>query len=223
MISKFDKNPDSLIKQLLGTFSVFLRQSRLLNLVPQSLSLIVLFTFFLVTACSSGYLPQANKSVSVNNGYAVLDKEGVVLTLNYQQWVNEPQKLPQYYTSFYLTIRNRTEETITIKPESITLLDEDNNQYDLVSPAAISEILLSNEFFFNNWTQGSETLSSERHEEIINSRMLGRANIMQEAFHFGDILSGAQRKGYIFFNRLPSKNRRITISFADENIIFTKK
>lgn len=192
------------------------------NLPPRLLALfpVVFSTIFLVISlagCTTNYAPQISERVKIVDNYAVIQNEEVLFAVAPQLWTKDPQEVSNYYTTLYLTVKNQTKETITVHPNEIKILDEERNQYDVQSVEKVSEIFLWNDPFFDRFAP-----FNDKFEKSLNDRTLARANIYQDAFSFGDIMPGAKKSGYLFFNKLPTKNKQLTVIFDGEEIVFTR-
>ncbi len=168
--------------------------------------------------CVARYYPEQTDRVSIAENYAVLETENYTFAITARAWPREPQKINEYFTSFHVIVMNTTGSTMSVSPEDIHLLDQYNNQFDAKSLEQVTEVL-----YFRDYEHTRFSPASERFEQLTSDRMLARANLVQQSFHYGDILSGARKSGYIFFNRIHPRNENFTIIFRDERIVFVKR
>jgi hypothetical protein len=148
---------------------------------------------------------------------AVLEMDDLVFTVENRSWTREPEELTDFFTSFYISVKNRHHEEITIVPDDIFLLDGKDNQFDVVSQDFIEQLLLPHELEFN---QFSETGEDQTH--LIDEWRKSKQNLITYSFHFGKILPGAVKSGFIFYPKLELKNKRCSIVFQNNKIEFIR-
>jgi hypothetical protein len=184
-------------------------------------ALLLLFALIVIlSGCTTRYYPQPTDRVSIVDNYALIEIDNSVLAITPRFWTREPQRLAELFTTYHIIIRNQSPNTITISPADIVLLDEETNQYDAMTASDVSEILFYNEFWYDNrfspFPERTDTFST-------GDKLAARGNLMQDAFHYGEILPGARKSGFIFFSKLPARNRRSTIVFKGEEIVFIRR
>lgn len=177
----------------------------------------ILAIILALTGCVARYYPEQTDRVTVAENYAVLETENFTFAITARAWPREPQKINEYFTSFHVIVMNTSGSIMSVFPEDIHLLDQNSNQFDAKSLDEITEVL-----FFRDYEQTRFSPASDRFEQLTSDRMLDRANLAQQSFHYGDILSGARKSGYIFFNRIHPRNERLTIIFKGERIVFVR-
>lgn len=173
--------------------------------------------FLLVTACAIKYEPVESESVTVSNGHAVVRDEKFILITENRHWVKEPQNLSNYFTTFFVSIQNRTSDNLMISLDEFTLLDEEGNQYDAVAPDNVVKLLIPEEIMFDPVRE----LSHRQNYQIEQWRD-ARRNLMTDSFSFGTVLQGARKSGFIFFPRLSPRNQELKLIFRDYIIEFTR-
>ena len=188
------------------------------SIVMITLSLIIL-SLLLLNSCTTRYYPQSTERISVVDNYAILEKDGIVFAISARLWTREPQRLSDFFTTYHIIVKNQSQQPVTISPTDIILLDEETNQYDALTANDLFEVLFYDDYIrdkFNPFTQTDDIFSG-------GDRITARVNFMQDAFHFGDILPGARKAGYVFFRKIPTRNRQTTIIFRNEEIVFIRQ
>lgn len=180
---------------------------------------LLLFTILLLTiSCTATYTAQPTERISIVDDYALLEKDELAFAVRPRFWTREPQRVSDFFSTFHIIVSNQSDQRITILPSDITLLDEDKNQYDAITASEVAEIL-----FYDDIMRDKFTPYPQRYDDVSQDRVNARANLMQEAFNYGEIHPGARKNGFIFFRRLPAGNRESTIIFRGEEIIFTRQ
>jgi hypothetical protein len=179
--------------------------------------IIILILLLSTASCTTRYQAQPTDRVSVLDNYALLETEGVAFAITPRLWTREPQRVSDFFTTFHIIVKNQTDKPLVINAEDLVLLDEERNQYDALDIPDVSHIVFYDDFLSDKFSP-----LPERGDTFSGERMTGRANLLQEAFHYGDIRPGARKSGFIFFRRLPGGNRIITILFKDEEIVFVR-
>ena len=181
---------------------------------------IILLTLILMSAfgCAVVYYPVASAQVEVTDGFGVIRNDSLLLAVAHKFWVKEPQELTDYFISFKITIKNRTELKMDVQPEDISLLDEAGNQYDAVLQEEILNLLIPEEILFDQFNQ-----FEEENSEIYENWREAKNNLLIESFSYGAILPQAQKTGYIFFPRLTSANQSCRVVYNGNIVEFIRE
>ncbi len=177
------------------------------------LFLLILFMF----SCSIKYFPIESKNITVSEGHAILNTKDYVFAVKNKYWVKDPQDLTDYFTTFYISFKNKTNKKVNINSSDINLLDETGNQYDVVLAEDVLNLLIPEEVAYEQFT----TITQEE-EQIYKEWRDAKNNLMSDTFNFGMVLSGAKKSGFIFFPKLPSNNKKCEIIFKDHSIEFDR-
>ncbi|MCD4820266.1 MAG: hypothetical protein K8S23_16410 [Candidatus Cloacimonetes bacterium] len=177
-----------------------------------------IFFSILFWGCSIKYIPLKTEKISVSNDYAILKTENYNIVVQYRYWSKEPEELSEYFTTFFATITNKTNDKINIELKDITLLDDNGNQLDPINLDIVENMLLPDEIRFEDIV--SSTL--EKDQAIDNWRE-ARKNLMIHSFHFGQIFPNAKKSGFLYFNRLPSSNQSCKIIIKDNVFSFERQ
>jgi len=171
-----------------------------------------------ITSCTVRYYPQPSDHITVIDGYAVMQVDGLSMAIMPRAWAREPQRVNDYFTTYYMVVINQTSNTITVSPEDISLLDDERNQYDALLYDDVAAVLMRDDFFLDRFSPTQDT-----YQTASDDRILGRAYLMQDSFHYGDILPNARKSGYLFFKKLSARNQKNIVMYKDQEIIFARK
>ena len=183
-------------------------------------SSLVLFSFVL-TSCVARYLPVSSTNISISEDYAVLKTPEHSLAVAYKYWVKEPQNLTDHLTAIHIVLRNKTEEELLVSSSDFHLLDSEGNQTDVILPEQISQLLIPDEPYYDPLISDENILNEYIY--AAEQRMSARSNLMTESFHFGNILPGAKKSGFIFFQKLEGDNAGFKISYKGNLIEFIRE
>ena len=188
--------------------------------------LLLLVTAFFIS-CTVKYLPVKEKGIIISEGYGIMKNDDFVFAAANEYWVKEPQNLTDYFTTFHISIRNKSEEKMKITPMDISLLDEDENQFDTVDLEFIEKMLLPKQLEYlviQNIEDDSDAFRTllEDQKNILEEWREAQRNLITYSFRFGEILPGAKKSGFIFFPKIFSSNNSCRIIFRDIGIQFTR-
>lgn len=180
--------------------------------------LAVLAVMLFLSSCATRYYPEPSEYVTVTDDFAVVQEDGISFAAKSRVWTREPHKLNDYFTTYYIVVINSSDRRVTINPGDIKLLDEDRSQFDALTYVDVAEILLRDDFI-----KEKHGPFRSRDYQVTDDRVLARAYLMQDSFHYGEIMPNARKTGYIFFSRLSPKNQKATILFRDREINFIRR
>jgi len=178
---------------------------------------ILLILLVFLVSCSIKYIPIKTENIKIQEDFAILETKELLLAAENRYWIDEPENITDYFTTFYITVKNKTEQKMKINPSDIGLLDENGNQHDVVDIKYIEDLLLPREFEFDQITD-----ITDDQPQLLEDWREAKKNLILESYSFGVILPNAQKSGFIFFPRLQSKNNYCTIIFQDEQLQFIR-
>lgn len=162
-------------------------------------------------------MPISSENVKIQDDFAILETAEVIFAVENRYWNEEPENITDYFTTFYITVKNKTDDKMKIDSSDIGLLDERGNQFDVVDTKYIENLLLPREFEFDQITD-----ISEDQPRILEDWREAKKNLIIRSFSFGTILPNAQKSGFIFFPRLSSKNNYCSIIFKNNQLEFIR-
>ncbi|MBN2461345.1 MAG: hypothetical protein JXB60_07030 [Candidatus Cloacimonetes bacterium] len=178
---------------------------------------LLLLISIVFTACSMRYVPLPSPGVEIVEEVAVISAEDVLLTVENRYWTKEPDNLSDYFSTFFISAKNLTKSSINITPEDINLLDQFGNQFDIVSTDYVEKMLLPDDFDLR-----IVELVGEKEPALVDEWREAKQNLITYSFHFGTILPGAKKSGFIFYPRLASKNIKCSVIFRNQRINFIR-
>ncbi len=171
-----------------------------------------------VIGCGQQFMPIATDSVKTDEEYGVLQTDDIKLIAANRYWNMDPMDVSEYYTTYYVIIKNRSDKQIVIEAEDLKLADEYGNQYDAFPDEDVLDFygqrVLSKRAILYNDTESINTLE--------NDYEITRRNLMQNSFYFGKLNPGNQKSGFIFFRRIPSRYTTHKLQYKNYEIEFKK-
>jgi hypothetical protein len=180
--------------------------------------ILLLILAVILVGCSILYIPVASEHTTVSDNYGIIKTTEFTLAVANKLWVKEPQELTDYFMTFHITVRNKTSEKIPISPEDLSLLDEYGNQYDIVLPGQVMNLLMPEDIIFDR-----NFLFGEEDDQVYENWKEAKNNLITESFKFGTILPNAQKSGYLYFPKLKSQNRKCKFIYRGHQIDFVRE
>lgn len=176
------------------------------------------------------YLPEEIKT----------DYNGKVVnfTIRTNYWYGSPKNIARYALPVYLSVENGTDTPIIIEPEDIVLFDGSRNQYNVLSPDDVANIVVSSEssgytriypsisvgiggFYNHGYYYGHHYYPYYRNPWFYDDypfydypRAYYRPDykdIYTEAFQPGKVMPNARLSGFVYFKKLPSVTDKIIL------------
>ena len=174
---------------------------------------------FLLNSCSYRYFPVETQNINTKDQFAIFKKNNVIYAAKPGYWIVEPDNLNNYFDPFYLNAKNIDNESKNISYDDIYLLDEEGNQYDVISVDKVEELLFSQENIFLEMDQFMDQDKESYYEDLLTARN----NLINYSFTFGKIMPRAQKKGYIFFKKISGPKKKLRLFIKDQELIFKRK
>lgn len=182
--------------------------------------------FILIASCASRYLPVGGEGLMVvNDAYLYQDNDAELVAQN-RYWAREPQNLNDYFTTFYVTVKNRSGKKLNVSSRDFALLDQDGNQSDPLSVDQIEDILLHNELQYlvikNIEQDDRKMITINDQTDTLEQWRRAKRNLISDSFTFGDIFPQAKRTGYLFFPKANIKNDELTLIYKTQQMKFRR-
>jgi phage anti-repressor protein len=172
-------------------------------------SLLLLVLIF--SACTIKYVPVQTDGVTIADDFGVNRTKAYTFAAANEYWNKEPQELTNYFTTFYVSIQNRTRDELQVEVNDFGLIDQNGNQFDVITHDYIEKLLAPRQIDYLLINENKEELLDT--EEFFNEQKAvmeewrtAQNNLITYSFHFGNIMPGAKKSGYIFFPKLESEN-----------------
>ena len=188
---------------------------------------LIIMIFFMV-GCTVKYLPISDENVTISEDFGVVKKNDYIFAAENRYWIKEPTELSNYFTSFYVSIKNRTANQQDIEMKNFALIDENGNQYDVVSNEYIELLIQPNQldFIVVNQHTDSNLLDTDElfneHKSVMERWYESKENLIRYSFRFGTVFAGARKSGYIFFPRVEDANKRLKLIYKEAEINFSR-
>ena len=183
--------------------------------------LILLLILVSLAGCTARYLPVPNDVVRVSDELAYLKKSDYFFSVERRNWYRQPEEINSYFTCFYVTVKNRSQDDMQVLQKDLFLIDETGISEQAVNPDRLEEyfVPLAGRMGRSEFGNNEELESWNRTQEYA---LAIRDNIFSYSYHFGILPAQTQREGYIFFPKISSKNKKYSLKFKDELIEFRK-
>lgn len=184
----------------------------------------------LVSGCAMRYLPAGGDDlIIVGDAYIYHDNDAELVAQS-RYWVKDPQDLNDYFTTFYVTVKNRTDQKLNISKSNFALLDQMGNQSDPLDAQQIEDILLHNELQYlvvKNIEEQEDksfvSINDYSQTDKLKEWRRAKKNLISESFTFGEIFPQAKRTGYIFFPKADIKNDQLTLVYKGKLLKFSRE
>lgn len=183
----------------------------------------LIFLLFLIglAGCTARYLPVANDVVRVSDELAYLKNSDYFFSVERRNWYRSPEEINNYFTCFYVTVKNRSQADMKVLQKDFFLIDDTGSSEQAINPDRLEEyfVPVASRMSSSELAAGNEVESWNQTQE---NALAVRDNIFSYSFHFGILPAQTQREGYIFFPKISSKNKKYSLKFKSELIEFRK-
>ncbi|NQT64689.1 MAG: hypothetical protein HQ554_00725 [FCB group bacterium] len=187
-----------------------------------------LFLLILIlTACTIKYIPVETDGVIITDDFGVKRTKAYTFAAANEYWNKEPQELTNYFTTFYITIQNREREEMQAEITDFGLIDQNGNQFDVVTQEYIENLLVPRQIDYLLINENEEELIDteeffNEQKQVMEEWRIAQNNLITYSFHFGKILPGAKKSGFIFFPKLESQNAECELRYNNMSINFIR-
>ena len=204
-----------------------------------NLSLGLILGILLLSGCASRQLVPIPDGGSIDPQFRSIIKSdrGVTIRVQASAWSGQPSDLSSYVTPFYLLVRNDTDKTLFFDYTDMIIFDENRVQYNPLPPETVVDIIRAdfrpglffrpffsfgfgyggfyrpygfgfNTFFYDPFYPGwyyPPAYYSARYDDIFT-----------QAFVPGILQPNAKFEGFIYFKRIPTQVRYLTVEIGYE-------
>jgi len=187
----------------------------------------LLLFVLLFSACTIKYVPVQADGVTVTDDFGINRTKAYTFAAANEYWNKEPQELTNYFTTFYISIQNRKRDNLKVEMSDFGLIDQNGNQYDIVTQDYIENLLAPRQIDYLLINENKkEFIDTEEffieQKQVMEEWRTAQNNLITYSFHFGNILPGAKKSGYIFFPKLESENAECELRYNDKSIKFIR-
>lgn len=174
---------------------------------------------FLLSACSVSQFVPGEGVVSENN-YAIIRADTLLIIVKPQSYPGSYQEINNRFFPVFISIKNNSRQKIKLQESSFSILCNEK-QYD---PVPVDYILSDLERrmmlkeFSDPFSPTTEFGITDRNKE---QEMY--YELVNNAFSSGELLPGAKKEGYLFYNREIASARYFTINILGTAIPFVKQ
>ena len=191
------------------------------SLIPKLISLLLPAAVLLLSgACSLRYYYPA-PGITSENRYAIVRTDSLQVVLRQQNYQGSYQELNNRFFPLFIRMRNLSGQKQKIEPSGFSILAE-GKQYD---PVPLEYILLNlqHSVIINSYsdpfdpTDATDILQNNKKEQELYY------DVLANSFGFGDLLAGALKEGYLFYNRDIAAADSFSIDVMGKSVGFVKK
>ena len=187
----------------------------------------ILLLVLIFSACTIKYVPVQTDGVTITDDFGVNRTKAYTFAAANEYWNKEPQELTNYFTTFYVSIQNRKRDDLEVEMSDFGLIDQNGNQFDVVTQDYIENLLAPRQIDYLLINENEEELIDteeffNEQKQVMEKWRIAQNNLITYSFHFGKILPGAKKSGFLFFPKLESENAECELRYNDRSIKFIR-
>ena len=180
----------------------------------------ILVLMFLLLSCAPKILPVRSHNVNIQENYAVITHKDYDIAIEPSSWNDPPSNLENYFMVFYVILRNKINQIMSVDKDAFVMIDEKGEQYSVFGPQQMVKIMYGdNQYFDLNYFMNFDDQDHEELKEEYETRLDGIRNIMMKSFLFEPIRPQAQQSGYLFFERLEFKKQALFKIYYNDDVM----
>lgn len=188
---------------------------------------LVLLLVLIFSACTIKYVPVQTDGVTITDDFGVKRTKAYTFAAANEYWNRDPQELTNYFTTFYISIQNRQREEMLVEKTDFGLIDQNGNQFDVITLNYIENLLAPKQIDYLLINENEEELIDteeffNEQKKVLEEWRIAQNNLITYSFHFGKILPGAKKSGFIFFPKLESENAECELRYNTMGIKFIR-
>ncbi len=182
--------------------------------------LVLMVLMFLLLSCAPKILPVRSHNVKIQENYAVITHKDYDIAIEPSSWNDPPSNLENYFMVFYVILRNKTNQIMSVDKDAFVMIDEKGEQYSVFGPQQMVKIMYGdNQYFDLNYFMNFDDQDHDQLKEEYEARLDGIRNIMMKSFQFEPIRPQAQQSGYLFFERLEFKKQALFKIYYNDDVM----
>ena len=187
----------------------------------------MLLLVLIFSACTIKYVPVQTEGVTITDDFGVNRTKAYTFAAANEYWNREPQELTNYFTTFYVSIQNRKRDDLQVEMSDFGLIDQNGNQYDVVAQDYIENLLAPRQIDYLLINENEKELTDtedffNEQKQVMEKWRTAQNNLITYSFHFGKILPGAKKSGFLFFPKLESENAECELRYNNMSIKFIR-
>jgi len=187
----------------------------------------LLLIVLMFISCTVKYVPVQTDSVTITDDFGVNRTKAYTFAAANEYWNKDPQELTNYFTTFYISIQNRKQDELQVEMSNFALIDQTGNQYDIVTQDHIENLLAPRQidYLLINENEKDPIDTEEffnEQKQLMEQWRTAQNNLITYSFHFGTIMQGAKKSGFIFFPKLESANSECELRYNEMSIKFVR-
>jgi len=196
------------------------------NMKKKLLYLGLIATLFL--GCTAKYMPIPSSQVVISEYLGIVNTPEYQFAAENRYWSYEPDEFSEYFISFYVVLRNRSESNLQVSSADFVLIDEAGNQFDAIPNDYLERLTEPSqlELYNDSTLNGSHFFDEDEvlHEEqsSLEKWQKARENLIRYVFRYGELRPGARKSGYLFFPKMSERNQSCRVIYKESEIEFSK-
>ena len=166
------------------------------------------------------YLPQPAAEYSVEEGWAIIDADSLILFARPQAYSGEVQPVAANFFTLYLRVKNKSPRTLSLPRGGFSISTQ--QQHD---PVPLSLVLgsLQSGLFLNEPEDPFAPMTAETQDLALERARERYFELMNGYFSFGDILPGGVKEGYLFYNERIDRTDSFVFDALGTRVLFQRR
>lgn len=166
------------------------------------------------------YVPVPGAAYRVEDRYAVVQKDSLLLILRPQSYTGDAQSISSNFFSFYLRVKNVSAVPVSVDPANFSLT-AGGRQFDYIPLELVLGSIQTN-FSPNLFEDPFNTATPEERDRDLQRAREQYYELMNSYFSFGKILPGGSKEGFLFYNSRAGNSRSIGFDALGTRVVFER-
>lgn len=182
----------------------------------------LLLLFLLLSGCLvKPYIPVPDLSYSVENRFAIVQKEDLNLYVRPQIYNGEAQSVSSNFFTLYLRVKNNSTQTVALDPKSFSVIASEQ-QFDYI-PLQLVLGSIGSTHRFSQYEDPFAQAFPETQDQYWQQAQDHYFELMNNYFSFGEILPGGIKEGYLFYNGRVRQADSFLLDAFGTRVTFSRK